>query len=140
MYFVQVDYTMSYWLVFKLCVFISRDHYSVAAFLGVLLLVGCYSYDDLFRHSIDLSGFFSGTPMEAIMDCYPYDSLLRHCVKYARFFPGTPMEAITDCYLHEAFSGIAHVHGVLSMFFSEDCQQIVTRFLYESTSYGFALT
>jgi len=140
MYFVQVDYTMSYWLVFKLCVFISRDHYSVAAFPGILLLVGCYSYDGLFRHSTYLSGFFPGTPMEAIMDCYPYDSLLRHCVKYARFFPGTPMEAITDCYLHEAFSGIAHVHGVLSMFFSEDCQQIFTRFLYESTSYGFALT
>ena len=98
MYFVQVDYTMSYWLVFKLCVFISRDHYSVVAFPGILLLVGCYSYDGLFRHSTDLSGFFPGTPMEAIMDCYPYDSLLRHCVKYARFFPGTPMEAITDCY------------------------------------------
>ena len=140
MYFVQVDYTMSYWLVFKLCVFISRDHYSVAAFPGILLLVGCYSYDGLFRHSTDLSGFFPGTPMEAIMDCYPYDSLLRHCVKYARFFPGTPMEAITDCYLHEAFSGIVHVRGVLSVFFSEDCQQIFTRFLYESTSYGFALT
>ena len=131
-------------------------------------LTGCYSYDGLFRHFTDLSGFFLGTPLEAvtdyypygnlfrhcikyvgfflgtpleaITDCYPYGSLFRHCVKYAGFFPGTPMEAITDCYLHEAFSGIVHVRGVLSVFFSEDCQQIFTRFLYESTSYGFALT
>ena len=83
-----------------------------------------------------LSGYSSGGRNGLLPIRQPFQALRQ----IAGFFPGTPMEAITDCYLHEAFSGIVHVRGVLSVFFSEDCQQIVTRFLYESTSYGFALT